>query len=211
MNNQYRTIKNVTFVLTIALGLFACSSTPPKDKAPEKTDAPKQQITEIPTQTLSPLDKAQFEEAIESLNNNHLKIARKMLRKLNKDYPNHSLIVSNLATIEYLENDQDNALKLAQQALTLNPQNAHAHNIHGLILVNQDKIKEAELAYQNAIKYDDKYAEAYYNLALIQDTYYQDIALALKYYKAYLVLSGFKDEDTKSWIQQLEASLANKE
>lgn len=211
MNNLYRTMKNTTLVLMIALGLFACSSTPPKDKTPEKIDTPKQQVTEIPTQTLSPLDKAQFEEAIESINNNHLKIARKILRKLSKDYPNHSVIVSNLATIEYLESNQDNALKLAQQALALNPQNAHAHNIHGLILVNQDKIKEAELAYQNAIKYDDKYAEAYYNLALIQDTYYQDIALALKYYKAYLVLSGFKDEDTKSWVQQLEASLANKE
>lgn len=193
------------FGLTVLLS--GCGSTPVKQvKTSDKPLTPESTTKEVVQDILDPLAQTQYQMAIEAINKGEYKQASKTLKKLNRSAPSHAGITANMAVIAYKQQQFDDALELVKEALALDPIHALAYNINGLLATKKGDITGAEQAYLLAIKYDDKYANAYYNIALIYDTYYQDITTALKYYKAYLVLSGFKDNDTKIWIEQLERS-----
>jgi hypothetical protein len=45
-------------------------------------------------------------------------------------------------------------------------------------------------------------------VALLFDIYLQDIAKAIEYYQFYLAYSEQKDENTKNWVEALQAAMA---
>ncbi len=211
-NNLAYTITHICVLITVILTLVlsGCGSTPTqKENKTITKDESVQTTRKRVHDTLKPLAQTQYQMATESINKGEYKQAQKILKKLKKDAPNHPGVLVNLATLAYKQGEFEQAQKLVDNALSLDPKLAYAHNIYGLLATKKGAISQAEKSYQLAIKYDDKYANAYYNLALIFDTYYQDIATAVKYYKAYLVLSGFTDKDTKRWVEQLERTLKN--
>jgi len=196
--------------LFFSLVLGACAGGPKPIPKPDTTE----QTNERPDQehtTLSDLERAQLKAAVENINQNKLDIAKKSLLKLKSSTPKNSLVFSNLAAIAFAENRLDDASELSEQALSISAENAQAHNIHGLILVERGNISSAEQAYLKALNIDSNYTNAHFNLALIYDIYYQDLKRAIQHYQAYLALSNFQDKQTLEWVQELERSLENQQ
>ena len=58
----------------------------------------------------------------------------------------------------------------------------------------------------DALKLSPQYANALYNMALLQDIYLQNTAVAVDYYNRYLAQVK-DDEATKAWVENLAQSL----
>lgn len=128
------------------------------------------------------------------------------LKQLTREQPNHPGSWLNLAAI-YYEAEQNEPLAHAlAQARKLDPENALVHNLTGATALKRGEIEKAEEHYRLAISENEHMAEAHYNLALLLDTYYQDIGAAIIHYQAYLELAP-EDEATAQWIEQLQHSI----
>ena len=58
----------------------------------------------------------------------------------------------------------DEAARIYERVLSAQPDNAQAHNHHGMAKANQGKLDEAIACYRRALEIDPRYAEAYNNL-----------------------------------------------
>jgi len=203
--------RNCFYLFCLCLVLGACAGGPkPKPEVSKvQTEIPDDENVAASPQ-LNPLEQAQLKKAVENLNQDKLEIAKKSLQKLQSSAPPDSFVLSNLATIAFAEKNLEEAQTLTKKALTLNQQNAQAHNLLGLLAVENGDISAAEQAYIKALTINGNYIHAHYNLALVYDIYYQDLSRAIKHYQAYLTLSNFEDEQTLTWVQELERSLEDK-
>lgn len=205
--------------IAICLAFVGCSVSPKQKAQPGSTDLDDQikvdakQSTEPPSThyTLSDIEKTQYKQAVRNINRGDFDLAEKSLKHLIKAYPKHAGMLANLATISYQRGDISQAKKINERALSANNNEVLALNLQGLLFLNEDKIIQAEQSFLLATKNDASYALAYFNLAVIYDTYYQDIAQAVQYYRRYLVLSDFQDELTKTWLSELELNLEGNE
>src|SRR5690606_37852398 len=82
-----------------------------------------------------------------------------------------------------------------------------AHNLAGLLAVEKGEFKKAEQHYLQALAVDASYANALFNMALLQDVYLRDLSSAVDYYNRYLQYAP-EDEATKSWADSLAQSLS---
>ena len=82
---------------------------------------------------------------------------------------------------------------------------APSHNLEGLLYLEKGRISKAERAFQRAVTLTPSYFEAWYNLGLIYDVYYQTPTDALPYYEKYLSLIPFQDEALVTWVNSLRA------
>ena len=97
------------------------------------------------------------------------------------------------------------ALTMINKAIAGEPDNAMAHYYKGLILNAQNNGKAAVVSYRDAIKYDPKFADAYYALALALDTE-KDDAGAKQAFQKFLDLST-ADDDFVRYAKQRVKSL----
>ena len=98
---------------------------------------------------------------------------------------------------------------MVQKALQLNPAYAQAYNLRAQLNLSDGRISDARSDYLSALQYRPDYAIAEYNLALLYDVYYQDIAEAIRHYETYLSLIGQQDETTLEWVRHLRGTLGN--
>ncbi|PSB25636.1 tetratricopeptide repeat protein [Stenomitos frigidus] len=70
----------------------------------------------------------------------------------------------NLGMLYHLAENNAAALEALQQSLTLQPKNALAYHISGLVLERMDRLSEAVAAYQQAIALDAAYIDTLYRL-----------------------------------------------
>lgn len=193
---------SVRFILICValLALNACQTPSPKPTI--KTE---KQVTDI--NSLNEQQAANYQLALAALEEQDFTKAQSLLVKLTSQKPNLAGPWANLGLLNLMQKKLTKADEYLSKALTLNPEMPEVLNLMGVIATHNRKIKRAESYYLSAIKYNNNYSNAYYNLALLYDIYLQDIAKAASNYRQYLKLVDNKDETTLSWVEQLEASL----
>lgn len=114
---------------------------------------------------------------------------------------------ANLALAQLKTNDITQAKQSATNALQLEPQSATLENLLGLINVEDGAYKTAEKHYARALELNPNLANAYYNVALLNDIYYQNVPKAIQHYERYLALINNADPDTEAWVAELKRKL----
>ena len=148
-----------------------------------------------------------YDRAMAALENNELTEAQTILDELAQLRPDSVGVWINLGLVHFKRQDLDSAQKAVDEALQLAPDVAEGLNLKGLIEYQRGHIQAARDYYQAALRQNADYGLAHYNLALVYDVYFRDIAKALKHYRRYLALDGQGDEETVVWVEELEATL----
>ena len=148
--------------------------------------------------------------AISALNDGKLMVAKTLLLGLTQRYPLAGKPWVNVGLISFRRGDLDHAQQAAERALELQPEIAVADYLLGLIAHQRNDAPKALEHYLAALEKDQQHANSHYNLALLYDTYYQDLENAIFHYRRYLELNANEDEDevTLSWVKELESQLA---
>lgn len=193
---------NLLFLLTILL-VSGCASGP---------DGPSSDDTQSGNTVISTSGEEVilYRKGITALYKNNLDEAEQLFFKIIKLQPDLAGPWANLGLVYLKQGHLDKALKNANIALEKNPKMAQAHNLIGYISTKQGHILEARDHYIKAISYKQDYALAHYNLALLYDTYFQDLPKAIEQYEHYLKLVEHKDKKTAEWVEELKRNLARK-
>lgn len=181
-------------LLIIALLLTSCSAT--------------NETSSGYTSNLNPLEQSDsernlYKNAITFLNNEKLDAAKEIFNELKSERPELAGPYANLAIIALRQKDSEHALKLVKLALTKNPKLAQALNLLAYLEQTKGEIQSAEKHYKEAIKNNNNYAIAHYNLALLYDVYLQDVKKAITHYERYMKLINNEDKKTADWLEQL--------
>ena len=185
-----------------AILLSGCATAP----APEKAERTTAAIT-----TLTSMDSKSYEKALSHIQKGAPEKAVARLKKLTSANPQHPGLWVNLAVAYYKAGDLKQATGAMAQATTLNDKVPELNNLTGLLAVDEGQYTLAERHYQEAIKLEENYADAHYNLALLYDIFYQDIAKALIHYERYLILINDEDTATKNWTEELKRTLKRRD
>ncbi|MGV3771532.1 MAG: tetratricopeptide repeat protein [Verrucomicrobiales bacterium] len=114
-----------------------------------------------------------------------------------------------IAAIQLRMQKPEDAERATAQALKINPNNPEAYNNLGLVAVQRRKTRDALQLFDKALHYQEDYAPAILNQAVILQTMPANKALALQRYKAYLSLQPNSKEapTVRQSITVLEAEL----
>ena len=184
------------------LVVTGCTSNVQQEDLVEQTQAPADS-----RQTISDADRYQYRQAITALNANELDSAESLLKGFIAKKPELAGPLANLGLVFYKQGKMQLAEQTLQQALEKNSTQAHALNLLGQIEYQKGNAAMAEEYYKKAIESRPDYANAYYNLALLYDIFYQDIPKAVSNYQRYMALTDNKDQQTANWLEQLQNSL----
>jgi Tfp pilus assembly protein PilF len=193
-------INNILIILLIA-SVAACTPGIQPDRA-QTGESP-----EADSSLVSESERNDYRNAITALNNNKLDLAESILKEMLKNRKDLAGPWANLGLVYLKKNDVANASKALEQALQLNPKQAYAHNLMGVIEYNNGNLKKATEHYQAALASKPDYANAHYNLALLYDIFYQDIPKAVEHYQLYMEHSKHADKETGTWLEQLSSTL----
>lgn len=195
---------HILFFFGQVLLLVACGGgTKPQIETPVS-------VTPQATQQAGMLPAAELESylhAIQLIDKQDYESAEKILIKLSKKSASVAGVWANLAIAHYHQNETTSSQTAAKNAYELNDNDAEILNLMGLLAVKRGDFKSAEAHYKKAIELKSEFANAHYNLALLFDIYYQDIAMAYQHYNRYLALTGGQDKETADWVEQLKYSL----
>lgn len=194
---------SIRYLLILAILLStACSSTPSRQQ--ELSEGPTEVNGEI---SVSAAEKHLYRQAITALNAGQLDEAESLLRTFSEQKPQFAGPLANLGLVYYKKGNKELAAETLNRALEKNSKQAHALNLLGEIAYEEGQASKAEDYYKRALAIKDDYANAHYNLALVYDIYFQDVARAVVHYRRYMELTNFDDKDTANWLEQLENSL----
>jgi tetratricopeptide (TPR) repeat protein len=201
---------NIRFIaLFFVLQLFtACSQKQPAPQTDEPASENVQQ-QKAPVTEEKAIDTEMYQQGLDALALNDFSSARNIFQQFIKENPTLSGAYTNLALIDYKQEKYDQAFKLIEIALSINPQQAAAFHLRAQLYLQQGKIKRARDDYLMALKLKPDYINAHYNLALLYDIYLQEIALAVEHYNKYLSLITEKDSATREWVNHLKNTLKN--
>ena len=148
-----------------------------------------------------------YQQALTHLNSNEPDKAEKIFQSLAKKNSAIAGVWVNLGIMQLKRGKIDESEKLFKTALDKDPAFPQALNLLGVIEIKKGNIRQAEKFYTQAIMQKDDYAIAHYNLALLYDTYLQDIKQAIPHYQRYLDLTDHKDVATTNWLEELKSTL----
>lgn len=194
-----KTLKLLVLLAVAIIGISACS------QSPHKSDQPI--LSSDRLVKLNEAEQKDYQVALEAAGQQDYQRAIELLVSLSKLRPQNSGIWFALASAYYNSGSIDDAEKALKKAATLKPESYLAHNLKGILALESGAINEAEEHFKAALKINPKIPEAHYNLALIYDTYYQDIAQAIEHYRNYLKLTPERDERTEQWVVHLGGSI----
>lgn len=194
-----RTRWAVWLLLVTSALLSACTQTPTGPEPGAGRDHTHQPLSEV--------QQRQADRAATRAATGDYDAAADILAQLIEQRPHHPEIWANLATLYHrLEKSElrDQALARARE---LNPDSIPALNLSGILALNADQPQSAERLFKRIVALDTEYPDAHYNLALIYDTYYQDLERAIDHYQKYLALIDEPDDATTAWLEQLKNAL----
>ncbi len=148
---------------------------------------------------------------IAALNDGKSNVAETLLRELAQRNPQAAMPWVNLGLISFRRGELDRAQQAAERALELQPHTAVADYLLGLVAHKKNDAPQALKHYLATLGKDQQHAHTHYNLALLYDTYFQDIEKAVHHYRRYLELITGEDEATLAWVGELESQLDSSE
>lgn len=193
-------ILNTLFLVctyAVLFGLSGCASTPSETK----------KITSIANVQLSADEQNAYQNALEDIKSEHADKAIPILNKIANNHSDHIGAWINLANAYYADTKINDAELALNHAIKINPKIADIYNLQGLIAVTKGEYINAEKNYLAALQLKESYPAAHYNLALLYDTYYQDLDRAVAQYDRYLDLSDGSDKKTISWVAELKQKI----
>ena len=186
------------FIISSGIFLISCSSTPQKS-------------TEVNQATQSaPLNEQyrnDYKKAISDLDAKKYDQASAALNQIMKNNTGFAEGWANLGLAELHGDNIAKAKSAANNALKLEPESAALYNLLGLIAVANGAFKEAEQHYARALQINPNFSNTQYNLGLLNDLYYQNLAQAIQHYERYLALINTADPDTEAWVAELKRNL----
>ena|GEM_PF-1576278 len=150
---------------------------------------------------------AEYEIALRLLEQKQYERAKKLLMKLSATAAAPAKIDANLALCHFKLANFTLASQSIATALTKNSESADTQNLAALISIETGNFPQAEKHLQAALKIDSEHVFAHYNMALLYDIYFQEIATAYQHYLKYLNLINYEDKDTVEWVEQLRYSV----
>lgn len=178
-------------LLIIAVALAGCAGVPSGgDKGAQQKGAAPQQ--------------PDISAAIEKIKAGELLVAESYLRGLTQTHPEAAMPWVNIGLINYRRSQWALAEKAARKVLQLDPALPGGDYLLGLLAHRKGEVLQAQQHYQDALKKAPQHAHSHYNLALLYDTYFQDIDAAVMHYRRYLSLIPGEDKATQSWVSELE-------
>ncbi len=185
----------------IVLFCVACGTVANKDQSHGKMGS-----NTMGLNSLGEVDRALYDKALESLAQSDYKAALRDLKILLTRRQDVADVWVNYSLCLYHQNNTAE-LKAALASMTkhsiVTPQSL---NLQGLLAVEDGQFQEASSYYNSALKMDPKYSNAWFNLALLNDIYLQNVAKAVEYYSQYMELQP-QDDTTKIWLESLSLSL----
>ena len=198
-------INNLLLLLLLA-GLTACTP-----GVQQHTTAPASETTvSTGIAQISESERNDYRNAITALNSNNFDLAEKILKEMLKARQDLAGPWANLGLVYLKKNDVVQARSALGHALQLNPKQAYALNLMGVVEYNAGNAQKATDYYLAALQSKPDYANAHYNIALLYDIIYQDLPKAVEHYQQYMTLTNNQDKDTATWLEQLSATLKSK-
>jgi len=157
--------------------------------------------------SLSQIQAGRYQQALDRLEQKEPQSAERLLQDLVRERRDVAELWVNLALSQYQQAKWQAAEATIDQTLSLFSRIPQAYNLAGLLAVKKGEFKQAEQHYLQAIGIDNAYANALFNMALLQDVYLRNVASAVDYYNRYLGYAP-DDEATKAWVDNLSQSLA---
>lgn len=193
-------VKSVFFVFLLSglLSLASCTSTAPKTAG---IDQPTSKAA------LDEKFRDDYDSALRDMSAKQYQRASSGLNRVMANNPGYLEGWCNLALAYLRSGDIPQAKQAADKAAQLQQRSAPLENLLGLISVEDGAYKTAEQHYIKAITLDPSFANAHYNLALLNDIFFQDIAKAVQHYERYLSLIRNADPDTEAWVVELKRNL----
>lgn len=148
-----------------------------------------------------------YEQAIDALKNGETGLALELLRQVSSDAPDKPYVFTNLGLAYFKLEKPELAQEAFTEAIGRDNDDAVAHNHLGVLLRRQGEFETARQHYQKAIDSAPAYAQAYLNLGILFDIYFQDLAQALQHYQKYQSLRGEEDSRVAGWIIDIERRL----
>jgi len=145
--------------------------------------------------------------AIAALEDGKPIVAEALLRGLTQRYPHAGKPWANIGLILFRRGEWNRAQQAAEKSLELQPEIAAADYLLGLIAHKKNDAPQALKHYRSSLAKNPLHAHSHYNLALLYDTYYQDIEKAVHHYHRYLELIQNEDEATLAWVKELESQI----
>lgn len=197
-------------VLVLLICFITACSSAPLIKPEFQVDAPPDdELTKAALHRQQQANKQKYQQAVAALEQNILDKAEQLFAEFNQANPALAGATTNLAIINYRKGNYEEALALVNRSIKINPELAEAYHVRGLLQLEMREISLAEKDYLKALQLKPDYINAHYNLALLYDIYFQDIALAIKHYEIYQSLINIPDETTSEWIIHLRGTLEN--
>ena len=193
---------NNLLLIALIMALAACTPATKPDRSAATDDS-----TPADTVLMTEGERNDYRNAITALNNNKLDLAESILKEILKNRKDVAGPWANIGLVYLKKNDIPQATKALKSALQINPKQAYALNLMGVIEYNQGNVQKAVEYYTDAVLNKPDYANAHYNLALVYDIFYQDIPKAVEHYQQYMELTKHQDKETEVWLQQLSSSL----
>lgn len=189
---------------------------PEQDEDPEQALARlKQQRVESMAMNLTPEQAEQakqaqpaFEQAIVEMRKGNLESALQQFQALSQSYPALSGPVLNQAIVLRKMDKTQEAYDLLQSSLMDHGKNPFLLNELGVLSRQLGKFKQAQASYESAIRIDENYPSAHYNLAVLADLYLHDPEMALNEFRTYQNLLPKPDKKVEGWIKELERRAA---
>lgn len=154
---------------------------------------------------------AEYAAALDLLAREQWAAAESALKAWADKRPEMSSTQVNLALLYRRTNRNDAARAAITKALEINPQQPGALNQQGIFAREDGDFDAAEAAYRKAIAADDRYPNAFLNLAILLDLYRHDVGAAMPYYQRYAQLIGEEQvsQQVASWIADANRRAGN--
>jgi tetratricopeptide (TPR) repeat protein len=189
--------------LIAALLLTGCAGTPNSVDVDNNLQKKAEQDAQAEIDARNP----DMSAAINALNDGKPVVAKALLLGLTQRFPLAAKPWINVGLISVRRGELDRAQQAAEKALELQPEITVAEYLLGLIAHKKNDAPKALTHYLAELEKNEQHAYSHYNLALLYDTYYQDLDKAVFHYRRYLSLIPDEDETTLSWVKELESQL----
>ncbi len=131
------------------------------------------------------------------------KQAEESFRKALAIAPEDHFCWGTLGIVEYSQGQYDEAINALTKSLAINPKNSTVHNYLGITAAQKGWLDAAQKHLETAIQLDEKYADAYFNLAVVH-TLRQPVkkSEASKSYKKAVVLGAAPDPSMENLLKE---------